>query len=440
MTSAIPLPGRPDSYAGYLHYSSLFSPRSAHEILANERETFDLMQEVISAEGLTNECEWWAGRSWSLYLDQGRKERGRLAFDAYKDAGHLSEGDGPGQVQWVQDEESAKRMSRVPEAVGGATFEAGSLYPLKFIHAILRICIERHGLELYTHTPVTSILRPNLDGTQRWKVATHRGDFQTDKLLLATNGYSSVLLPSLHDFLTPHRAQCSSIVPAEAYGTQRLDRTYSIGRKEMADYEYLTQRPDRAGGYFILGGGHVVADKETQIGTWDDSQVLPAISDHLSGYCSRTFDGWTEQAQKLGDGEVTRAGPDDTRQGQMEMVWTGIQGYSRDSVPTVGEVPESLLPASSQCASASKEGVNTNGTGLYICGSHHGHGMARAATCSRGIAREMLLRRRSTKQPQQTTLLGKSDESWARLTGLPGVFRWTESRAARRDVDCRQDF
>ena len=140
-------------------------------------------------------------------------------------------------------------MSRVDEAVGGATFEAGSLYPLKFCHAILDICVKRYGLELYTHTPVTAIRQAA--SSKAWTATTPCGPVTTSKLLLATNAYTTSLLPSMSTFLTPHRAQCSSIHPSSTYhliSPGRLQRTYSIGRREAADYEYLTQRPDGAGG------------------------------------------------------------------------------------------------------------------------------------------------------------------------------------------------
>ncbi|PWN30980.1 DAO-domain-containing protein [Jaminaea rosea] len=417
---------RPDSYAGFLAYSKLFSPSAAHDILCNERETFELMRDVVQEEGLAEECEWWQGRTWALFLDVERKARARKAFEAYRGAGHLTEGDGPGQVQWIEDETQAREMSRVQEAVGGATFEAGCLYPLKFCHAILRICAERYGLELYTHTPVTAIHRGRSDEatSARWTVATPRGTISTGKLLLATNGYTTALLPSMNSWLAPHRAQCSSVRPSanfHASSPGRLDRTYSLGRREGSDYEYLTQRPDTAGGYFILGGGHPFASKESQVDTWDDSEVMPTISKHLSSYCGRVFDDW-----KLDDGGV----------GAVEMIWTGIQGYSRDSVPTVGEVPASLLPGATDRRLGDEDPTTQRASGrtnLYICGSHHGHGMARAATCSRGIAREMA---------GEASLLSTeaSDEDWAQLTGLPAVFRWTATRAQRRDVDCRYDF
>jgi len=62
------------------------------------------------------------------------------------------------------------------------------------------------------------------------------------------------------------------------------------------------------------------------------------------------FDGWTEKRENEG----------------LEMAWSGVMGYTRDHVPFVGAVP--------------------GRPGQFLNVGHNGHGMARIATCSRGLA------------------------------------------------------
>ncbi|PWN20461.1 DAO-domain-containing protein [Microstroma glucosiphilum] len=490
---------RPDSFSGYSHFCSLSGATQAAAVLRNERETFELMRELMQCEetrktkqdkGTTwgEECQWWEGKTCGVYLSAARKAKARRVWDAYAATGLLREGTGEGEVEWVEDEEEVIRRLRIPKAVGCTSWDAGSLQPLRFVHAVLRRCIEL-GLELYTHTPVLSLQAAANDGASgyRWKVKTSRGTLKARQVLLATNGYSTVLLPTLADFLTPHRAQCSAILPPPQYGGPKVDPVHQPNGKvggnhyapgagdgdgdiagdgrlaytasisgftpAPADYEYLTQRPSSRSGYLILGGGHPCAPISEQIGVFDDSVVMESVTEHLEQWPARTFEGWEEETE--GGGAEGKG---------MKQVWTGIQGYTRDSVPIIGEVPAALLPSPSPPIQR-QHGVNgeatlgsgassAESTGLFLDLGHHGHGMARAATCSRGIARLMKAAQPdiasattsatstafstpSELPPSEATM---SDETWSSLTSLPACFRWTEQRAGRRDVDCRQDF
>ena len=282
-------------------------------------------------------------------------------------------------------------MSRLTTAKGAAVFPAGSFYPLRFVHSLLSICLSKESFKLFTHTPVQSMHRD--EETGKWTLQTSKGPLSASKVLLATNGYSRALLPSLDDFLLSHRAHCSSIIPPTNYqGEHQLQSTCSIVRQED-DYEYLVQRPSSSSdNAFILGGGNTQMDRHQEIDTYDDAYVNPALGKYFAAYPEKSFEGWEPGAGKLSH------------------VWTGIQGYTRDSLPIVGESFEQR--------------------GLYLCLGHHGHGMARAATCARGVANLLSL--------EKQKLL--DDYQWSCVTNLPKCYRWTKKRAARKDVDHRLDF
>lgn len=224
----------------------------------------------------------------------------------------------------------------------------------------------------------------------QWHLYTHRGVVKAKKVLMATNGYSQALLPSLDNFVISHRAHCSSVIPPLNYGgANSLKLTCSVVG-EKGNYEYMIQRPNNhsSDNAIILGGGHTIVKKEIERGSYDDSYLDAKISKFFSSYGADKFAGW-----KSGQGKLTHA-------------WTGIQGYTRDGVPIVGH-------------SLQEED-------LFLSTSFCGHGMAWSQSCARGIARLM-----TTDQTSYT------DKEWENLTGLPACFRWTQSRADRIDVDCR---
>jgi glycine/D-amino acid oxidase-like deaminating enzyme len=173
-----------------------------------------------------------------------------------------------------------------------------------------------------------------------------------------------------------------------------LESTNSIVR-ESKKYEYFSQRPckGRSDNALILGGGRriLVRDKASEVDVYDDSSVNPALPEYFARYPAAHFEGWKEG------------------QGQLTHTWTGIQGYTRDVVPIVGE--------------------SFDEQGVYLALGHSGHGMARAVTCAEGVARLMLSDRKQL-----------TDEEWESVTGLPSCYRWTKARASRTDVDCRDDF
>lgn len=415
---------RPDSYAGYLHYKDdIFGGDSAmaHKVLANEQATLQLMNDIVHSEGLTHEVDWWKGRTFSVFLSEAVRDRAKQTFDAYERDGYLCQGDADGQVEFITDVDEVREKTQVKGAVAAAGFNAASLYPLRFTHAILRRAIKM-GLQLYTHTPAFKIQHYNdassssssPSSSARWTVSTPRGTLHTHNVVLATNGYSSALLPSLSAFLTPHRAQAASIVPPRSKSP--LTRTYSIARAP-GDYEYLVQRPAARGSYWILGGGHAAVDADWQIGHWDDGVVSDEITEHLAQYAERTFEGWTTDKS---EGHTILTG--------LKEVHTGIQGYTRDGLPIVGECPRALGGADG---------------GLFLDVGHHGHGMARAATVARGVAALVLRGGGGGGDGNEADDDDDDmdDAAWEQATeGLPPCFRWTEKRAARRGVEMRYTF
>lgn len=96
------------------------------------------------------------------------------------------------------------------------------------VHALIEnVLSSGKRLNLYTNTPATSINR-TADNRYMWKVRTPRGDILTRKVVVATNGFTSTLLPSLFTGrIVPKRSQMAAYTPPASFGDP-LDFTFNI--------------------------------------------------------------------------------------------------------------------------------------------------------------------------------------------------------------------
>lgn len=305
--------------------------------------------------------------------------------------------DGPEGEGWAEGL-SLERLRLDRPGVAGAIVQkhAASMWPYKLVCHVLEKLLAEHGpasFNLQTNTPVTGVSR-DADRPGRWVVTTPRGKVSAKKVLLATNGYTSRLLPAFSDLIVPVRGQIGALLPPEP--RVALDYSYVFfGKVEDEDGkdttrdEYLVQRP-LPGGELILGGGRHLA-RGMAVGEWRDDTVEPRVATWLR----------TELEPVLSLDREGEKPPEEGLEASME--WTGIMAYSRDQAPWIGAVPESL----------------GGGEGLYIASGFTGHGMPRCALAGRGIARIMLGDEKGHGLPE-TFVVGedraaKARENWGRV-------------------------
>lgn len=330
---------RPDCYRGYLPFKKMVGGPQAMKILKNEMDTLDLVEKLVSDENI--DCDFWRGRSFDAMMTDDCKADFRGSYDAF-----VRDGGNADQVEWIGDKAAAQKATRLVNVKAAASFPAGSFYPYKFTAHLLKRAMSM-GLNLQIHTPATAVSAA--DGF--WMIDTPRGRIRTRKVLHATNGYASAIFPEFVGKIVPYYGQCSSIIPTKAYsGKNMLSHTMSL-YEQRGDSSYLIQRP--SDGTIILGGGEYVY-REEHVNNCDDSKIMPAITELLRNTMKDNFDGWGNEAH--GEG--------------FERDWAGIQGYTGDGLPYIGAFP-------------GKEGQ-------FVCAGFHGHGMARIATCARGVAMLML--------------------------------------------------
>ncbi|KAI5205085.1 FAD dependent oxidoreductase [Aureobasidium subglaciale] len=267
---------------------------------------------------------------------------------------------------------------QVPEAKGAVVTDiAARLWPYKLVTGVWESMLSNPALNIQTNTPVTS-LTPNDSGT--WNIYTCRGNVEAKKVVLATNAYTSHLLPQMADLIVPCRGQMSALLPGSSYsGPWRTATSFAFIGPKMDDY--LVQRPDEQGAHLMFGGGRSFGPS---LGVCDDKEVDSKVAEYLRTALPRLL--------VPGDGE---------RKGELraEYEWTGIMGFSRDGLPWVGAVPEH--------------------NGVFVVAGYTGHGMPNAWLCGKSVA---------------TMLVGDDvDAAIERAVdeGLPRAYLLNEERIAR---------
>lgn len=218
-------------------------------------------------------------------------------------------------VTIIRDKEELKKHRVSPEAVGATLSQgAASLWPYKLITFILERLVKAGQLNLQTNTAVKEITSTN----NRHTLHTERGDISAKSVILATNGYTSALLPHFADLVVPVRGEMSALIPPR--GNTILPDSHgmvaALGQAANND-DYLVQRPfegvPNPGGHLMFGGGRGAGHLPT-IGVSDDSIIDEDSAAYLRGALLKVLqlDGATEGLK-----ELEAAGQ-----------WTGIMGYS----------------------------------------------------------------------------------------------------------------
>lgn len=177
----------------------------------------------------------------------------------------------------VRDKEELREL-RVESCVGAVvTSVAARMWPYKFVARVLEDLLLGTGddddgsaggggggsFNLQTLTPVTSLTPPSTttntstNTNNHWTLHTPRGTLKAKTVILATNAYTSHLLPSLKDLIVPCRGQMSALLPKNfpslTGAANRLTTSFGFLGEGIDDY--LIQRPSEGGGHLMFGGG-----------------------------------------------------------------------------------------------------------------------------------------------------------------------------------------
>ncbi|PON28266.1 hypothetical protein TGAM01_v202760 [Trichoderma gamsii] len=277
---------------------------------------------------------------------------------------------------------------------------AAKLWPYKLVAWILEALFTKQPPEVFnlqTTTPVTHLQQT--EDSSKWVVHTPRGQVVANEVLLATNAYTSHLLPEMSKLVVPVRGQVAALEPPD--GDVALEHSH-VWLAEKSD-NYLVQRNDEL--QMIVVGGERVNVPGGGEGIWKDDSIDEELAERLR----RSL----RPALKL-----RPQGEEEEEELRARYQWTGIMGYTTDGYPFVGKVPEELGGGKG---------------GLWLCGGYNGHGMPVAARCAVAVSEMMLALgedERTVKVPEEFVLTAERAErvrggEWEKsvLEGLSAVMR-----------------
>ena len=248
------------------------------------------------------------------------------------------------EVTMITNQDELRRKHRVNGANAATlTACAGTLWPYKLVAFILETLIKTDRLNLQTKTPVTKLEPLSTDtvtalgSPPRQILHTPRSVIKARHVILATNGYTSHLLPEFSDLIVPERGTMTALLPPAR--SERLDDSYgfvgAFGANPIHD-DYLNQRPlsgvPNPKGHLMFGGGYA-GKKLNMIGETDDGVLDVGATKYLREALLKLL---------VLDGDGGKGSDEGERVDELVATheWSGIWGTSRDHHPWVGAVPD----------------------------------------------------------------------------------------------------
>ncbi|KAG2411499.1 hypothetical protein HFD88_009054 [Aspergillus terreus] len=291
-------------------YAERYGMDAADEVVRFELAHLDAIKDLVQEEAI--DCELTFTRSFDVYLDQDELGRAKDFYDSLVRRG----------MEIMKDvifhpHTEIEEKTNVRGALGGFSFPAGQLWPYKLVMRLLEIAASR-GLNLQTNTLVTDITQhpPHNGG---WRVTTSRGTIHARRVILATNAFTSALAPEYARAIVPCKGICCHVAAPSSETLRQLPGTYCI-RLRPGAVVYLI---DRGQGSIIVGGAQHTfkAAREQWYNNPDDASLIQKAEGFFDGFMQRTFLDWQDIHSSI------------------KHIWTGVMGYSADSLPHVGEIP-----------------------------------------------------------------------------------------------------
>lgn len=258
----------------------------AAECAAFEAQTLSAVKTAIEEEKI--DCDFVLTRAVDALMTDSIHERMKAGADLLFKAGI----DVMKDVFYEGDPAKAQQLSDVKGAKAVMSYSAGHLWPYKLIVALLQKAVDA-GVNLQTHTPVTSV-SDGADGNGYYSLTTKdRGVVKAKKIIYATNGYTSSILPEFTDKIVPVKGLCSRIdVPESNKPAPMLPHSY-IMRWSPTEYEYLIPRLD---GSIVVGGARTkyYQDLDCWYNNVEDDKLITTgnAHHHFDNFMQKYFKGW----------------------------------------------------------------------------------------------------------------------------------------------------
>lgn len=356
---------RPDLYGHIPTYIKRYGVETAAELAEFEIAHVQAIKAIVTKEKI--DCDFTLTRTVDVWCNQDAADKAKVVYEQMVAHG----------LKYMDDVDfttgpAAEGISGIKNAKACATYTAGTMFPYKFILHLTRL-LHTRGVNIQTYTPVTS-LESSPDGKTH-TLHTPRGTTRASKVLHATNAYTKALLPEYAKNIVPCKGICCHIAAPAGKIAPLVNNSYIIREAGSPSVlSYLIPRHD--GGIIVGGAGAIFRPHEEQwYDNTDDSVLIDSAKDYYANYMQNNFRGWEDSGAAV------------------KSIWTGVMGYSWDSNPHVGQVP--------------------NRPGQLIISGFNGHGMPVIWLAAKGLA-EMVHG-------------GKSFEE----VGLPKLLKTTQQRIER---------
>jgi glycine/D-amino acid oxidase-like deaminating enzyme len=215
-------------------------------------------------------------------------------------------------------------------------------------------------LSIEANTPVDEVqYLPSVDQFYPYILQTPRGTVRARQVIYCTNGYTSHLLPELRGRLFPKRGTMT-VQDLQPQASNRGDSTsWNLHQKPRYDERtdsvingsyYLQQ--NALSGYFFFGGEAQTAFTAL---TPDDSNASLVAVQHLQDKLPEFFGLPTDKSNK------------------MISSWSGIMGFTSDSLPLVGKLSDAI--------------TSRGGDGEWIVAGFNGGGMCMCWRAGEAVAK-----------------------------------------------------
>ncbi|KAF7622968.1 hypothetical protein AFLA_010284 [Aspergillus flavus NRRL3357] len=255
----------------------------------------------------------------------------------------------------VLDPEACRKEHGVHGVAGAVLHSSGTVWPYRVVTNTFDDLLSRYPsrLSIETNTPVTEVVYgPSADSKHPYILTTPRGIIRATHVVYCTNGYTGHLLPALRGVLFPMKGTMT---------VQDLTAIPSVPNRGSTTSWAIHYTPflDAATGGLADGliygmqnaktGWHFFGGEKSppeQLLSSDDSTLSQSSVQFLQESLGSLFGLQGPAHQKL------------------VSAWSGIMGFTSDTLPLVGKLPSAL--------------TGRDGQGEWFSGGYNGYGMPSA--------------------------------------------------------------
>ncbi|KAL4904650.1 hypothetical protein BDW74DRAFT_178743 [Aspergillus multicolor] len=255
----------------------------------------------------------------------------------------------------VLSERECREEYGIHHAIGAIVHPAGTVWPYRVVTNLFDALLVEYPdrLTIETNTPVMQVTYdPDADAGHPYIFHTSRGTVRAAQVAHCTNGYTGHLLPRLRGILYPLKGTMT---------VQEARTPFNSSTKPSASWA-IHYKPTRDGKTGTYADGLIYGMQSPSTGTYLFGGEKSPLDSQLSADDTDAAHSQTT-VQFLRESLANLFGQQETEY-HVITSWSGIMGFSADTLPLVGRLPEDLSGRA--------------GNGEWIAAAYNGYGMPAA--------------------------------------------------------------